>query len=490
MVDLLADRAPLSPLQPDRPNRKRRVSREGVIDLVGAAVAALAAVWLLLSLAGVKFGFGYVFCWAVVSYALYGVLVWRRDGILLMKERLATVSIWTGGVIALVALLGVVVYVVWKGFPEVYHSFPQFLVNDTTGGKSGVAFGVGPAIVGTLEQVGIAALISIPIAFLTATYLVESRSVLSRLVQNIVDAMTGTPSIIAGLFIYILWVFPHGVNGKSGFVAAVTLSVMMIPVTCRAALEVIRVVPGSLREAALAIGAPQWRVALRVVLPTARAGLITAAILGVARTAVRPRRSCSRPVEDLTTTGTPSTAIRTTCHCGSMSRCSSPRPRRSRWDGARPSSSCASCWPCSSWPAFSEGAAPPVLFVLAFLVVGASEPTGERMKAHRSVTWSISCFVRAINSQRSQIPDEAREDTHAPPFHAARTPSALGRLGAGRCDLAAGARDHRNSSERGYDGHNVVNVVRHHHHVVDHHDDDVADRRRQRHPSLRKESWP
>lgn len=285
MVDLLADRGAVSPLQPDRPNRKRRVSRDGVIDLFGAAGASLAAVWLVFSLAGVKFGFGYVFCWAVVSYTLYGILVWRRDGILLMKERLAAVSIWTGAVIALVALLGVVAYVVAKGFPEVAGSFPQFLVNDMTGGKSGDAYGVGAAIVGTLEQVLIASVISIPIAFLTATYMVESRSVLSRLVRNVVDAMTGTPSIIAGLFIYILWVVPHGVNGKSGFVAAVTLSIMMLPVTCRAALEVIRVVPGSLREAALAIGAPQWRVALRVVLPTARAGLITAAILGIARTA-------------------------------------------------------------------------------------------------------------------------------------------------------------------------------------------------------------
>jgi phosphate transport system permease protein len=285
MVDLLADPGPVSPLQPDRPNRKRRVSRDGVLDFVGATVASLAAVWLVLSLAGVKFGFGYIFCWAVVSYALYGILVWRRDGILLMKERLATVAIWTGAVIALVALLGVVAYVVAKGAPVVFASFPQFLVNDMSGGKSGVAYGVGAAIVGTLEQVLIAAVISVPIAFLTATYMVESHSVLSRLVRNVVDAMTGTPSIIAGLFVYILWVVPHGVNGKSGFVAAVTLSIMMLPVTCRAALEVIRVVPGSLREAALAIGAPQWRVALRVVLPTARAGLITAAILGIARTA-------------------------------------------------------------------------------------------------------------------------------------------------------------------------------------------------------------
>ena len=286
MADLLVDemRVPAA-FPPDAPNRKRRVSREGVIDFVGAAVAAFAAVWLLFSLAGITFGFGFVFCWAVLGYTFYGILVWRRAGVLLMKDRLATVAVWTGAVVALVALLAVVFYVVAKGAPVVFANFPHFLINDMTGGRSGDAYGVGAAIVGTLEQVGIAALISIPIAFLTATYMVESRSVLSRLVRNIVDAMTGTPSIIAGLFIYILWVIPHGVNGKSGLVAAVTLSIMMIPVTCRAALEVIRVVPGSLREAALAVGAPQWRVALRVVLPTARAGLITAAILGVARTA-------------------------------------------------------------------------------------------------------------------------------------------------------------------------------------------------------------
>lgn len=286
MANLLADQVPASPLQADRPDRTRRVSRDGVIDLIGATVAALAVVWLIFSLTSISLaGFGFFFCWAVLSYTLYGILVWRRAGVLLMKDRLATVAIWTGAIIALVALLAVVFYVAAKGGPVVFANFPHFLINDMTGGKSGDAYGVGAAIVGTLEQVGIAALISIPIAFLTATFMVESHSVLSRLVRNVVDAMTGTPSIIAGLFIYILWVIPHGVNGKSGFVAAITLSIMMIPVTCRAALEVIRVVPGSLREAALAVGAPQWRVALRIVLPTARAGLITAAILGIARTA-------------------------------------------------------------------------------------------------------------------------------------------------------------------------------------------------------------
>jgi len=285
MTNVLADRMPTPPAQDDRPNSKRRLSRDGVVDLIGSVVASLAAVWLGFSLAGISLGFGFIFCWAVLSYAIYGILVWRRDGILLMKDRLATVAIWTGAVIALVALLAVVLYVVVKGAPVVFADFPHFLVNDMTGGKSGQAFGVGAAIVGTMEQVAIATVISVPIAFLTATYMVESHSALSRLVRNVVDAMTGTPSIIAGLFIYIIWVVPRGVNGKSGFAAAMALSIMMIPVTCRAALEVIRVVPGSLREAAAALGAPQWRVALRVVLPTARAGLITAAILGIARTA-------------------------------------------------------------------------------------------------------------------------------------------------------------------------------------------------------------
>jgi phosphate transport system permease protein len=164
----------------------------------------------------------------------------------------------------------------------------HFLTADMSqaGGSNPVtAVGAGAAILGTLEQVGIATLLTVPLGILTATYLVESRSVLARVVRNVVDAMTGTPSIIAGIFLYVIWVLPHGVNGKTGVTAALALSVLMLPLITRAALEVIRIVPGSLREAALALGAPQWRVVLRVVLPTARVGLITAAILGVARTA-------------------------------------------------------------------------------------------------------------------------------------------------------------------------------------------------------------
>lgn len=290
MTDLLTEpvTATATPIVPvdDRPNRTRRLSRESVIDAAGSLAAGVAAVWLLFNLAGVSLAnFGFFFCCAVVSYAVYGILVWRRHGVLIMKDRLATVAIWAGAVVAMVALAAVILYVLVRGWPIVTDHFPRFLVIDTSGGKSGNEYGVGQSIIGTLEQVVIATIISVPIAFLTATYLVESRSVLARLVRNIVDAMTGTPSIIAGLFMYLIWVAPHGVNGKNGFIAALTLSIMMIPVTCRAALEVIRVVPGGLREAAHALGSPEWRVTLRVVLPAARVGLITAAVLGIARTA-------------------------------------------------------------------------------------------------------------------------------------------------------------------------------------------------------------
>src|SRR5208282_191261 len=118
----------------------------------------------------------------------------------------------------------------------------------------------GAAIVGTVEQVGIATLICVPLGVLTATYIVDHANAFAKLVSAVVDAMTGSPAIIAGLFVYLLWVVPHKTNGKSGFAAALALSVMMLPIVTRAAQEVIAIVPGSLREAALALGAPQWRV--------------------------------------------------------------------------------------------------------------------------------------------------------------------------------------------------------------------------------------
>jgi phosphate transport system permease protein len=137
------------------------------------------------------------------------------------------------------------------------------------------------AIVGTVEQVAIAMAISVPLGVLTAVYLNEVHGRLRRPVRIFVDAMSGVPSIVAGLFIYAVLV--AGGGQFSGFAAAIALSILMLPTVTRTCEVVLRLVPDGLREASLAMGAPEWRTVWRVVLPTARSGIITAMILGVAR---------------------------------------------------------------------------------------------------------------------------------------------------------------------------------------------------------------
>ena len=120
-----------------------------------------------------------------------------------------------------------------------------------------------------------------PLAFLTAIFLNEVGGWGTRFVRTIVTAMSGVPSVVAGVFIYAIFIVPH-VLGYSGFAASMALFVLMLPSITRTTEEVLRVVPGGLREASLALGASEWRTVRQVVLPTARSGLITAVVLGVA----------------------------------------------------------------------------------------------------------------------------------------------------------------------------------------------------------------
>ncbi|MBV8463024.1 MAG: phosphate ABC transporter permease PstA [Acidimicrobiales bacterium] len=256
--------------------------------MAGSAAAAAALVWLIFSVAGISGALGFGICFLGAFLTIYGIICWQLYGMLAMKDRLATLAIWSGALVAFVPLVGVIAYVIIKGAAVVFADFPHFFLADMSGltATSPVtAVGAGAAIVGTIEQVALATLITVPLGVLTATYLVNNRNAFSRLVSNVVDAMTGSPAIIAGLFIYLLWVVPQKEAGQTGFAAALSLSVMMLPIVTRASQEVIAIVPGSLREAALALGSPQWRSVLRVMLPTARVGLVTAMILGIARVA-------------------------------------------------------------------------------------------------------------------------------------------------------------------------------------------------------------
>jgi phosphate transport system permease protein len=121
-----------------------------------------------------------------------------------------------------------------------------------------------------------------PLGIGAAIYTTEARGRLPRIVKIIVEAMTALPSIVAGLFIYSTWIIAFH-QPKSGFAATLALSVEGLPIVARASDVVLRVVPGGLREASLALGAPRWRTVWNVLLPTARPGLATALILAVAR---------------------------------------------------------------------------------------------------------------------------------------------------------------------------------------------------------------
>jgi phosphate transport system permease protein len=142
--------------------------------------------------------------------------------------------------------------------------------------------GIFAAMVGTLEQVAISMILSVPLGIATAVYLSEVRGRLARLVRTVVEAMSAVPTIVAGLFVYSMLIIRFG-QERSGFAASVALCVSMIPVVTMTAEVVLRLVPGGLREASLALGTTQWQTVRRVVLPTARPGLVTAVLLGVAR---------------------------------------------------------------------------------------------------------------------------------------------------------------------------------------------------------------
>jgi len=251
-----------------------------------SALAAVAGVWLPFHLAGWNAPFGFTVCWFVTFLAIYDVVARHQHGSLQAKDRVATVAVTGGAVVALLPVFLIVWFVLGKGLGVVLGGFPHFLTHDLRefGPTDPVRkAGMKHAIIGTLIQVGLATLIVVPIGVLTATYLNEVGGRFAAVVRTVADAMTGLPSVIAGLFVYAAWVLPRGAGGFSGFAGSLALSVVMLPTVVRTAEEVLRIVPGSLREAALALGAPEWRMVLMVVVPTARAGLATAAILGVAR---------------------------------------------------------------------------------------------------------------------------------------------------------------------------------------------------------------
>ena len=244
-----------------------------------AVLAGAASGLLALSL-----GWGLV-AWAVVGIVLFAVALptWSRvvENSRAAKDRLVTVLVWAAFGLALVPLVSLVWQVVSQGLPAINAEFLTYSMRNVVGEGGGIYH----AIMGTLMITLMAAVISVPVGLLTAIYLVEygQRSTMARTITFLVDVMTGIPSIVAGLFAYALFVLFFGEGVRMGLGGAVALSLLMIPVVVRSCEEMFKLVPHELREAAYALGVPKWRTIVKIVLPTAMAGIITGVTLAVAR---------------------------------------------------------------------------------------------------------------------------------------------------------------------------------------------------------------
>lgn len=187
-----------------------------------------------------------------------------------------------GTLVAIVPLVLVVYYLVKQGLGAINWSF---FTSDPTGSFLGDPGGIKSAIVGTVLIVGLASLMAVPLGIGVALYLVEygKKSFFANAVRYFIDVMTGVPSIVFGLFIYIVLVLTGVAGNFAGWKGSIAIALLMLPVVTRSAEVVLNLVPGALREAALALGAPRWRVVFRIVLPTALPGLVTGSLLAIAR---------------------------------------------------------------------------------------------------------------------------------------------------------------------------------------------------------------
>jgi phosphate transport system permease protein len=201
-----------------------------------------------------------------------------------LKDRLATVLIWGAFALALIPLVWLLWTVVSRGLYALTRN------GWFTTSQRGITYrdaggGALHAIIGSVEQVALCAVISVPIAVLVGIYLVEyGRGLLARATTFMVDILTGIPSIVAALFIYAVFITTFG-GQRAGWLVSLALVMLMIPVVVRTTEEMLKLVPNELREASYALGVPKWKTIVKIVIPTALSGIITGIVLGVARVA-------------------------------------------------------------------------------------------------------------------------------------------------------------------------------------------------------------
>ncbi|MDQ0991699.1 phosphate ABC transporter permease PstA [Streptomyces sp. V3I7] len=226
----------------------------------------------------VQWGLIAAIVFVLATYGITAGVEGRRQA----KDRVVTSLVWVSFLLALVPLVSLIWVTIARGVKVLD---PYFLTHSMgVVADSEPGGGIYHAILGSLEQVGLATVIGAPIGVLTAIYLVEyGRGGLAKAVTFFVDVMTGIPSIVAGLFILSLMLIFQ--LEPFGFAGSLALAILMMPVVVRSTEEMLKLVPNELREASLALGVPKWRTILKVVLPTSIGGITTGVMLAIARIA-------------------------------------------------------------------------------------------------------------------------------------------------------------------------------------------------------------
>lgn len=264
---------PIKPWEPTRKDKQINYLLFGLASLVSGLLVNF-------TFFSGKAGFAISFFLAV--QVIFVIHNYRREGAPAAKDALLKGFTLLGISLTLIPIISIVTTVAIKGykglhFGLLFKDMALASVNDPI-----AQGGLLHALVGTVIMVGGALIISFPIGVLTALYLTEIKGKFSRPIRFLVQAMSGVPSIVAGLFILSSLVYPV-TKELSGLMGSFALSILMIPTIARTAEEMLLLIPNDLREAGVALGSTQWKTVSSVVLPAAKSGLITAIILGVAR---------------------------------------------------------------------------------------------------------------------------------------------------------------------------------------------------------------
>ena len=270
-----------APVRPTRPWIKTPVQR------IPGLLISIIAVTISIGIVGIsplkgKLGFTLVFVpvFITLQYLLARVRATKKAA----QDIVVASVVWAAGFLVFLPVMSILFTTIKRGLPGLNLKFLSQTMSIAAFTDPIGTGGILHAITGTLFLILISIVISVPLGILTALYLTEIKGPGSSFIQFIVQAMSGVPSVIAGLFVYSTIILTTPLR-QSSFLGGLALAILMTPTVTRTAQEVLALIPNDLREAGLALGATQWKTVSMVVVPAAKSGLLTAVILGVARIA-------------------------------------------------------------------------------------------------------------------------------------------------------------------------------------------------------------